>query len=53
MNNQVTFPSGGVGEIYLDVFGMYWYYYESNQFNIDNEISFLILDLIVILLDLK
>ena len=47
MNNQVTFPSGGVGEIYLDVFGMYWYYYESSQFNIGNEIPFLkvILDL--------
>ena len=41
MNNQVFVPSNGIGELHLDVFDMYWYYYESTLFNIDKEIPFM------------
>ena len=41
MNNQVFIPSNGSGELYLDVFDMHWYYYESTLFNIDKEIPFM------------
>ena len=41
MNNQVFIPSNGIGELYLDVFDMHWYYYESTLFNIDKEIPFM------------
>ena len=41
MNNQVFIPSTGIGELYLDVFDMHWYYYESTFLNIDKEISFM------------
>ena len=41
MNNQVFIPSNGIGELYLDVFDMHWYYYESTFLNIDKEISFM------------
>ena len=41
MNNQVFIPSNGIGEIYLDLSDMHWYYYESSTFNIDKEIPFL------------
>ena len=30
-----------VGELYLDVFDVHWYYYESSFFNIDKEIPFM------------
>ena len=29
MNNQVFITSNGIGEIYLDLSDMHWYYYES------------------------
>ena len=41
INNQVFIPSNGIGELYLDVFDMHWYYYESTLFNIDKEIPFM------------
>ena len=41
MNNQVFIPSDGIVELYLDVFDMHWYYYESTPFNIDKEIPFM------------
>ena len=41
MNNRVFIPSNGIGEIYLDLSEMHWYYYESSTFNIDKEIPFL------------
>ena len=41
MNNRVFIPSNGIGEIYLDLSDMHWYYYESSTFNIDKEIPFL------------
>ena len=41
MNNQAFIPSNGIGEIYLDLTAMYWYYYESSTFNIDKEIPLL------------
>ena len=41
MNNQVFIPSNGIGELYLDVFDMHWYHYESSYFNIDKEIQFM------------
>ena len=41
MNNQVYIPSNDIGELYLDVFDMHWYYYESTLFNIDKEIPFM------------
>ena len=41
MNNQVLIPSNGIDELYLDVFDMHWYYYESTLFNIDKEIPFI------------
>ena len=41
MNNQVFVPSNGIGELHLDVFDMYWYYYESTLFNIDKETPFM------------
>ena len=41
MNNQVFIPSNNIGELYLDVFDMHWYYYESTLFNIDKEIPFM------------
>ena len=41
MNNQVFIPSHGIGEMYLDVSDMFWYYYESTIFNIDKEIPFM------------
>ena len=41
MNNQVLIPSNGIDELYLDVFDMHWYYYESTLFNIDKEIPFM------------
>ena len=40
MNNQVFIPSHGVGEMYLDVSDMFWYYYEYTL-NIDKEIPFM------------
>ena len=47
MNNKVFIPSYGIGEMYLDVCDMFWYYYESSAFNIDKEIPFvkLLLDM--------
>ena len=47
MNNQFFIPSHGIGEMYLDVSDMFWYYYESSTFNIDKEIHFvkLLLDM--------
>ena len=41
MNNRVFIPSNGIGEVYLDLSDMHWYYYESSTLNIDKEISFL------------
>ena len=41
MNNQVFIPSNGIGELYLDVFDMYWYHYKSSYFNIEKEIPFM------------
>ena len=41
INNQVFIPSDGIGDLYLDVFDMHWYYYESTLFNIDKEIPFM------------
>ena len=41
MNNQVFIPSNGIGELYLDVFDMHWYCYESTLFNTDKEIPFM------------
>ena len=41
MNNQVFIPSHGIGEMYLDVSDMFWYYYESSLYNIDTEIPFI------------
>ena len=41
MNNQVFIPSNGIGELYLDVFDMRWYYYELTFFNINKEIKFM------------
>ena len=38
MNNQVFIPSNGIGEIYLDLSDMHWYYYESSKF-INKDIS--------------
>ena len=35
MNNQVFIASHGIGEMYLDVSDMFWYYYESSLYNID------------------
>ena len=43
MNNPVFNPSNGIGELYLDVFDMHWYHYESSFFNIEKEIPFMIL----------
>ena len=40
-NNQVFIPSNGIGELYLDVFDMHWYHYESSFFNIDKKIPFM------------
>ena len=47
MNNQVFIPSNGIGELYIDVYDLHWYYYESTLYNIDKEIPFmrLILDM--------
>ena len=41
MNNRVFEGSNGIGEVYLDLSDMYWYYYESSTCNIDKEIPFL------------
>ena len=41
MNNQVFIPSHGIGEMYLDVSDMFWYYYESTLFHIDTETPFM------------
>ena len=41
MNNQVFIPSNGIGEVYLDVFDMFWCYHESSFFIIDKEIPFM------------
>ena len=41
MNNQVFIPSDRIVELYLDVFDMHWYYYESTLFNIDKAIPFM------------
>ena len=41
MNNQVFISSHGIGKMYLDVSGMFWYCYESTVFNIDKEIPFM------------
>ena len=41
MNNPVFNPSNGIGELYLDVFDMHWYHYESSFFNIEKEIPFM------------
>ena len=41
MNNHVFVPSHGIGEMYLNVSDMFWYYYESTIFNIDKEIPFM------------
>ena len=41
MNNQVFIPLNGIGELYLDVFDMHWYCYESTLFNTDKEIPFM------------
>ena len=41
MNNQISIPSHGIREMYLDVSDMFWYYYKSTLFNIDNEIPFM------------
>ena len=41
MGNQVFIPSNGISELYLDVFHMHWYYYESTLFNTDKEIPFM------------
>ena len=38
MNNKVFIPSNGIGDLYLNVFDMHWYYYESILFNFDKEI---------------
>ena len=47
MNNKVFIPSHGIGEMYLDVSDIFWYYYEASTFNIDKEIHFvkLLLDM--------
>ena len=41
MSNQVFISSNGIGELYLDVFDIDWYYYESTLFNTDKEIPFM------------
>ena len=42
MNNQTSYiPSGGVGEIYLNLIDMYWYAFESSTFIEDKEIPFI------------
>ena len=42
MNNQTSYiPSGGVGEIYLNLIDMYWYAFESSTFIEDKEIHFI------------
>ena len=41
MNNPVFNSSNGIGELYLDVFDMHWYHYESSFFNIEKEIPFM------------
>ena len=41
MNNQFFIPSNGIGELYLDVYDLHWYYYESTLYNIDKEILFM------------
>lgn len=42
MNNQTSYiPSGGVGEIYLNMIDMYWYAFESSTFIEDKEIPFI------------
>ena len=41
LNNWVFIPSNGIGEIYLGLSDMHWYYYESSTFSIDKEIPFL------------
>ena len=41
MNNQIFIPSRGLGEMYLDVSDMFWYYHESTLFNIDKETPFM------------
>ena len=40
MRNRFA-PSNGVGELYLDVPDMHWYLYESSCYNIDKEIPFM------------
>ena len=48
MNDQGFVPSNGIGELYLDVFDMHWYYYESTLLNIDKEMPLmkLLLDMV-------
>ena len=41
LNNRIFIPSNGIGELYLDVFDMHWYYHESTLFNIDKEMPFM------------
>ena len=41
MNNQVFIPLHGIGEMFLHVSDMLWYYYESTLLNIDTEIPFM------------
>ena len=41
MSNQVFIPLNGIGELYLDVFYIDWYYYESTLFNTDKEMPFM------------
>ena len=40
MSNRFI-PSDGVGELYLDMSDMHWYLYESSCYNIDKEIPFM------------
>ena len=40
MSNRFI-PSNGVGELYLDMSDMHWYLYESSCYNIDKEIPFM------------
>lgn len=41
INNQVFIPSNGIGEIWLDISNLYWYYHKSSFYNIDKETPFL------------
>ena len=41
LSDEVFISSNGIGELYLDVFEMHWYYYESTLFNINKEIPFM------------